>query len=324
MRLLSFLACVVGLAIGADAAAAQNYPARPITLIIPGAAGGPGDLVARLLTERMRDSLGQPIVMENVAGANGTIATARVVRAAPDGYTLILGNWNSQVGASALYPVQYDTLTDLEPIALATISRLWLVGKAAFPPNNLAELIAWLRANPGRASAASVGQGSASHLCGIQFQNATGTQFQFVFYRAGAPAYQDLVAGHIDLMCAERSATVEHLRAGRVKAYGLLSDTRWAAAPDVPTMQEKGVAGLAIPWLQGFWAPKGTPQNIVAKLNAAVAAALADATVQQRLAELGLDLAPPDQRTPEALRAYHKAEIEKWWPIIKAAGVKPD
>src|SRR4051794_5906509 len=229
-------------------AAAQSYPSRPITLIIPGAAGGPGDMVGRVLIERMRTSLGQPLVMENVAGANGTIATARVARAPPDGYTLLLGNWNSQVGASAVYPVPYDVLADLEPIALATFSRLWLVGKNTLPPDNIAQLIAWLKANPGKASVATVGQGSASHVCGIFFQNATRTEFQFVFYRAGAPAYQDLVAGHIDLMCAERSATVEHLRAGKIKAFGLLAEKRWSDAPEVPTMEESGVPGAHIPW----------------------------------------------------------------------------
>jgi tripartite-type tricarboxylate transporter receptor subunit TctC len=321
-KTLLCLAFALAGAIGS--AAAQSYPSRPITIIIPGPAGGPGDMVARVLTERMRTSLGQPLVMENVAGANGTIATTRVTRAAPDGYTLILGNWNSQVGANAVYPVPYDILTDLEPIALATISRIWLVGKVAFPPNNMAELIAWLKANPGKASVASVGQGSASHVCGIHFQNATGTEFQFVFYRGGAPAYQDLVAGHIDLMCAERSATIEHLRAGKLKAYGLLAEKRWPAAPDVPTMEESGVPGAHIPWLQGFWAPKGTPRDIIAKLNAAVAEALADPAVHQRLTDFGLDVAPDNQRTPEALRVLHKAEIEKWWPIIKAAGVKPE
>jgi tripartite-type tricarboxylate transporter receptor subunit TctC len=305
-------------------AGAQTYPSRPITLIIPGAAGGPGDMVGRVLIERMKTSLGQPLVMENVAGANGTIATARVARAPPDGYTLLLGNWNSQVGASAVYPVPYDVLADLEPIALATFSRLWLVGKSALPPDNIAQLIAWLKANPGKASVATVGQGSASHVCGIFFQNATRTEFQFVFYRAGAPAYQDLVAGHIDLMCAERSATVEHLRAGRIKAFGLLAEKRWSAAPDVPTMEESGVPGAHIPWLQGVWAPKGTPRDIVARLNAAVAEALADPAVHRRLTELGLDVAPEDQRTPDALRALQKAETEKWWPIIKAAGAKPE
>jgi tripartite-type tricarboxylate transporter receptor subunit TctC len=305
-------------------AAAETYPARPITLIIPGAPGGPGDMVGRVLIERMKTSLGQPLVMENVAGANGTLATARAVRAAPDGYTLILGNWNSQVGASAVYPVTYDVLTDLEPVALATFSRLWLVGRGDFPPNNVAELIAWMKANPGKATVATVGQGSASHICGVYFQNATGTQFQFVFYRAGAPAYQDLVAGHIDLMCAERSATVEHLRAGKIKAFGLLAEKRWAAAPDVPTMEESGVPGAHIPWAQGLWAPKGTPREIIVKLNAAVTEALADPAVHRRLTDFGLDVAPENQRTPEALRAFQAAETEKWWPVIRAAGAKPE
>jgi tripartite-type tricarboxylate transporter receptor subunit TctC len=320
----SALYLALALAPLACGAAAQGYPSRPITLIIPGAAGGPGDMVGRVLIERMKTSLGQPLVMENVAGANGTIATARAARAAPDGYTLILGNWNSQVGASAVYPVTYDVLADLEPIALATFSRLWLVGRGAFPPNNVAELIAWMKANPGKASVATVGQGSASHICGVYFQKATGTEFQFVFYRAGAPAYQDLVAGHIDLMCAERSATVEHLRAGKIKAFGLLAEKRWAAAPEVPTMEESGVPGAHIPWLQGFWAPKGTPREVIVKLNAAVAEALADPSVQQRLTDLGLDVAPENQRSPEALRAFQAAETEKWWPIIKAAGAKPE
>jgi len=320
----TLLYLALALAALAGGAAAQTFPSRPITLVIPGAAGGPGDMVGRVLTERMRTSLGQPLVMENVAGANGTIATARVARAPPDGYTLLLGNWNSQVGASAVYPVPYDVLGDLEPIALATFSRLWLVGKSALPADNIAQLIAWLKANPGKASVATVGQGSASHVCGIYFQNATKTEFQFVFYRAGAPAYQDLVAGHIDLMCAERSATVEHLRAGKIKAFGLLAEKRWSDAPEVPTMEESGVPGAHIPWLQGVWAPKGTPRDIIAKLNAAVAEALADPAVYRRLTDFGLDVAPQDQRTPEALRSLQKAETEKWWPIIKAAGAKPE
>src|SRR3954465_3686247 len=299
----TLLYLAIALAAVTGSAAAQNYPSRPITLIIPGAPGGPGDMVGRVLIERMKTSLGQPLVMENVAGADGTIATARAAPAAPGGYTLILGKGRSRVGPSAVYPVTYDVLADFEPIALATISRLWLVGKTAFPPNNIAELIAWMKAHPGKASVATVGQGSASHICGVYFQKATGTEFQFVFYRAGAPAYQDLVAGHIDLMCAERSATVEHLRAGKIKAFGLLAEKRWAAAPEVPTMEEAGVPGAHIPWLQGFWAPKGTSRDIIAKLNAAVAEALADPAVHRRLTEFGLDVAPEDQRTPEALRA---------------------
>jgi tripartite-type tricarboxylate transporter receptor subunit TctC len=223
---------------------AQSYPSRPITIVVPGPPGGPGDTLARVLAEPMRATLGQPIIIESVAGANGTIGTARVARTGPDGHTLILGNWNSQMAASAFYPVQYDVLTDFEPISLVSISRLWLVAKIAFPPKDVTELTAWLKTNPNRASTASVGTGSAAHICGIHFQNITGTQFQFVFYRGGAPAYQDLVAGHVDLMCAEASATLPLVRDGKIKAYGVMAKTRWFAAPNVPTMDEVGVPGL--------------------------------------------------------------------------------
>ena len=304
--------------------AAQTYPSRPITIVMPAPPGGPGDTALRLLSGPMTASLGQPIVIENVAGANGTTGTARAVRAAPDGYTLSFGNWNSHMAASAIYPVQYDVLKDLEPISLLTMSRLWLVGKIGFPARNAAELIAWLKANPNKATAAIVGTGSAAHVCGIHFQNLTGTQFQFVFYRGGGPAYQDVVAGHVDLMCAEGSATLPLVRDGRIRAYGVMTKDRWAAAPDVPTMEEVGVPGLYIPWWQGLWAPKDTPTPIIAKLNAAVVEALADPKVTRSFSDLGLDIPSPDQRTPEGVRALHKADIEKWWPIIKAAGIKAE
>ena len=272
----------------------------------------------------MRRSLGQPVTIENVGGANGTIGTARVARAKPDGYTLLLGNWNSHMAASAFYPVQYDVVKDFEPISLTSISQLWLVGKTAFPPKDAGELIAWLKAHPNQVSAASVGTGSAAHVCGIHFQNITGTQFQFVFYRGGALAYQDLVAGHVDLMCAEASATLPLVREGKIKAYGVMAKTRWFAAPTVPTMEEVGVPGLYIPWWQGLWAPKGTPQEVIAKLNEAVVSALADPVISRRLSDLGLDIPSTDQRMPGAIRAFHQSEIDKWWPIIKAAGIKPE
>jgi tripartite-type tricarboxylate transporter receptor subunit TctC len=303
---------------------AQTYPSRPIMIVVPFPAGGPTDTLVRVMSERMRTSLGQPLVVEHVAGAGGSIGVARVARALPDGYTLSIGNWNSHVSSQAIYPVEYDLLKDLEPVSRLPVSRLWLVGSAALPAKDAAQLLGWLRSNPDKASAATAGAGSAAHLCGIYFQSKTGTRFQLVHYRGGAPAYQDLMAGHVDLMCAEASATLPHVRSGKIKAYAVLADTRWRLAPDIPTLDEVGVPGLYISFWHGLWVPKGTPKDVIAKLNAAVAEALADPTVSQRVTELGQDIPPPDQQTPEALRAYHKAEIEKWWPIIKAAGVKVD
>ena len=320
-RLLPLAAILVA---GTASAQERSYPLRPITLVVPAPAGGPGDTIARLLSEPMRGLLGQPIIIENAGGANGTIGTTRVARAKPDGYTLLLGNWNSHMAASAFYPVQYDVVKDFEPISLTSISRLWLVGKSAFPPKDAAELIAWLKAHPNQASAASVGTGSAAHVCGIHFQNITGTQLQFVFYRGGGLAYQDLLAGHVDLMCAEASATLPLVREGKIKAYGVMAKTRWFAAPTVPTMEEVGVPDLYIPWWQGLWAPKGTPREVIAKLNGAVVSALAEPVISRRLSDLGLDMPSADQRMPEAIRAFHQSEIDKWWPIIKAAGIKPE
>ena len=301
---------------------AETYPTRPITMIVPFPAGGATSILGRILAEHMKGTLGQPIVVENVGGASGSIGTTRAARAAADGYTLSFGNWASHVGSGAMYPLQFDLLRDLEPVAFVANSPLWLVARNSLPPRDLKDLIAWLKENPNKASAATVGVGSGSHMCGIYMQNHTGTQFQFVPYRGGAPAMQDLVAGQVDFMCDFAGNSLPNVRNGLIKAYAVMAKTRWFAAPDVPTFGEMGVAGLEMSFWHGLWVPKGTDAAIVAKLNAAAQAAFADATVRQRYVDMGQELPPRERQTPQALAAFHKAEIEKWWPIIKAANLK--
>ena len=322
MRVLSFaaaLAVALGCATGAHA---QAYPSHPITMIVPFPPGGPTDTIARIMAEHMKTSLGQTLVIENVTGAGGTIGIGRLARADPDGYTLGIGQWTTHVGGGAIYPLQFHVLNDFEPVSLLTSSPLWIVGKKDLPATNLRELIAWLKANPDKASAATVGAGSAAHMCLIYFQNNTGTRFTYVPYRGGAPAQQDLVAGQVDLSCLEASQTLGHYRGGRIRAFAVMDKSRFAAAPDVPTVDEAGAPGLHFPFWHGLWAPKGTPKDIVAKVNAAVVAAFADPAVRKRFADLGMQIPPREQLTPQALYAHHKAEIEKWWPIIKAANIK--
>jgi tripartite-type tricarboxylate transporter receptor subunit TctC len=270
----------------------------------------------------MRQALGQTIIIENVTGAGSTIGVARAAQATPDGYTLSIGNWTSHVGAEVLYPVAYDILKDFEPVSLLTFAPMIIVGKNALPADNAKELIAWLKANPDKASAASVGAGSAAHVCGLYFQDMTGTRFQFVPYRGGAPAMQDLVGGQIDLMCAEASQTLTYVRGGKMKAFAVMSKTRWPALPEVPTTDEIGMPGMYISFWHGLWVPKGTPQEAVAKLNSAVADALVNPNVRKRLADLGQVIATPEQQTPPGLAGHHKAETDKWWPIIRAANIK--
>jgi tripartite-type tricarboxylate transporter receptor subunit TctC len=319
------IATAIALAVGgAPAGAAQSYPSHPITIIVPFPAGGPTDTLARLLGERMRVSLGQPVIIETVTGAGASIGVARAAQAAPDGYTLSIGNWTSHVGAGAMYPAVHDAVLEMQPISRISATPLMIVGKNALPPKTAQELIAWLKANPGKASAATVGAGSGAHICVLYFQQKTGTDFQLVPYRGGAPVMQDLVAGQIDFFCAEASQTLPFLRSGAIRAFAVMSKERWPAAPDVPTMDEVGVSGMYISFWHGLWAPKGTPREIVAKLNGAVVDTLADTNVRQRLTELGHVIATREEQTPEALGAFHRAEIEKWWPIIKAANVKPE
>jgi tripartite-type tricarboxylate transporter receptor subunit TctC len=320
MKLIGAIA--VAIIIGGRAVTAQTYPSRPITVIVPFAAGGVTDIVARIVSERMKTALGEPLVVENVSGAGGTIGVTRVFRAAPDGYTLVVGQWTSHVGAGAMYSVPFDYLTDFEPVSLLSTAPLWIIGRSNLPAKDLNELIAWLKANPEKASAATTGLGSGIHMCLVYFQNMTGTKFPLAPYRGAAPLMQDVLAGQIDLSCPEAGQTLPQYRAGSIKAYAVLTQRRWFAAPDVPTIDEAGVPGLHFPFWHGLWAPKDTPKEIIAKLNAAVVETLADPGVRQRFNELGHEIVPREQQTPEALAAYHKAEMAKWWPIIKAANIK--
>jgi tripartite-type tricarboxylate transporter receptor subunit TctC len=302
-------------------ARAQAYPTRPITIIVPLPAGGAVDALARVLGDHMRMTLGQPVLIENIAGAGR--GSDRVAHAAPDGYTLGIGNWSSYVAAGAVYPLSHDLIKDFKPVALLPSVPYWIVARKALPPATFQDFVAWLKANPDKASAGTTGAGSASQLCSMDLQNKTGARFQYVPYRGGAPALQDLVGGQIDFMC-DLAANSLPIRSGNIKALAVTAKTRWFAAPDVPTVDEAGAPGLYISTWHGFWFPKGTPKDIVARLNAAAVAAMADPAARQRIADQGMDIPPREQQTPEALAAFHKAEIEKWWPIIKAANIKAE
>ena len=303
-------------------AQAQNYPSRPITIVVGFPPGGPTDTVARIMADRMKTSLRESVIIENVSGASGTIAGAKVARAEPDGYTLSVGQWTTNVGPAAIYELQYDVLKDFEPISLLTTSYLWIVGKPDLPAKNLKELVTWLKANPGKATVATVGVGSAAHLCIVDFQNKTGTSSQIVPYRGGAPALQDVAGGQVDLACLETSQTLALYRGSKIKVFGVAAKKRWFAAPEVPTLDEAGIPGVHIAFWHGLWAPKGTPKPIIAKLNSAVVETFADPAVQKRFKEIGHALPLRSEQSPEALRAFHKAELDKWIPIIKAAGIK--
>jgi tripartite-type tricarboxylate transporter receptor subunit TctC len=305
--------------------AQTTYPSRPITMIVPYAAGGASDVIARVMAERMKSSLGQPVIVENVTSAGGTIAVGRVARAAPDGYTLSLGNNGTHVLNGAFYALQYDLLNDFEPVALLSTGPYVLTARKTMPANDLKGLIAWLKANPDKATQAHGGTGGPAHIAGVLFQKETGTRFQFVPYRGGAaPAIQDLVAGHIDMLISDPVAALPQVRAGTIKAFGVTTKTRVPSAPDIPTLDEAGLPGFDISAWYGLWLPKGTPKNITAKLNAAVMDALADPMMRARLADLAHETFPRAQQTPEALGAFQKAEIEKWWPIIKAANIRSE
>jgi tripartite-type tricarboxylate transporter receptor subunit TctC len=315
-------ATLAALVAGTAGALAQTYPTRPITIVVPFAAGGGTDALARIIAARIRGSLSQPVIIENVPGATGSIGVGRVVRAAGDGYTLSIGTVSTHVLTGALYALPYDLLKDLTPVARLAIEPLVIVAKKSMPAKDLKELIAWLKANPDKASQGTAGVGNLAHVAGLLFQKETGTRFQFVPYRGSAPAVQDLVAGQIDIMIDAASNIVAQVGAGNVKAYAVAGKTRLAAAPEIPTVDEAGLPGFYSSIWFGLWAPARTPEDIITRLNAAVVDALADPTVRARIAALGQDIPPREQQTPEALGALHKAEIEKWWPIIKAANIR--
>jgi tripartite-type tricarboxylate transporter receptor subunit TctC len=317
------IAALLGMA-STGIAAAQNYPARPVTIIVPFPAGGATDTLARFLAEKMRAILAQPVIIENIGGAAGSIGVGRAVRSPADGYTLSIGTSSTHVLTGGLYALQFDLLKDLEPIIQIGSEPLLIVGKKSLPADDLKGLIAWLKANPDKASVGIAGVGATGHLTGISLQKETGTKFQFVPYRGNGPAMQDLLAEQIDFMIEPSSNFKSLVGAGSVKPYAITGKARLPSSPDIPTADEAGLPGFFASLWYGLWVPKDTPKEIIAKLNATMVQLLADPAVKQRLAELGIEITPLAQQSPEALRAYQKAEAERWWPIIKAANLKAE
>jgi tripartite-type tricarboxylate transporter receptor subunit TctC len=304
------------------AALAQDYPTRQIVIIVPFPAGGSTDIQARLLSESMRQALGQSVVVQNVPGAGSTIGTGKAIQSPPDGYTLIVGNWTSHVGAGAVYPVKWHPVTDLEPIAMLATTTLIIPGRPGLPVAGGKELVPWLKSNQDTATSGIVGFGSGAHICSIYFEQKTGTRTRYVPYTGGAPVMAALMGNQVDLFCGEASQMLAHFTAGRIKPLVVMSRSRWRPLPEIPTAEEIGASDTHIAFWQGMWAPKGTPRPIITKLADAVAKSFADPVVIRRLNELGQDLPTREQMTPEALAAYHKSEIDKWWPLIKGANIK--
>ena len=303
---------------------AQSYPTKPITMIVPFAAGGPTDTVVRSVAAIMSKSLGQTVIVENVGGAGGNIGNEKVAKAAPDGYTTLLMHIGISTSATLYRNLRYNAVNDLEPIGMVTTVPMTFIAKKDFPPNNMKELIAYVKANKEKVSYANAGIGAASHLCGMLFMSAIETDVLTVPYKGTAPAMTDLLGGQVDFMCDQTTNTTSQIKGGKVKVYGVTSKTRVASLPDVPTMDEAGFKGFEVGIWHGFWAPKGTPKPIIDKLNAALNDALNDADLKKKFADLGTAPEPVERRKPDVLRAHLPAEIAKWGPIIKKAGIYAD
>jgi tripartite-type tricarboxylate transporter receptor subunit TctC len=324
MRKTLLAACALLATFAGAASADEKFPAHPITVVVPFSAGGPSDAMMRILGERMKLSLGEAILVENTTGAGGSIGVGRVVHSPPDGYTVGFGHLGTHVANGAIYKLNYDLVADLEPVVLLPSNPMVVVSKNAVPAKTLPELIAWLKSRPQPATAGTAGAGSGSHIAGLAFENAAGIKLQYVPYRGTGPALNDLVAGQIDIIVDQTSNSINQIRAGTIRAYAVTDSRRVEQAPDIPTVDESGLPNFHMTLWSGLWVPKGTPKEIVEKLNKAVLEALADPQVKKQLENLGLQMPPADKSTPEALGDWQKAEIAKWWPVIKAAHVKVD
>src|SRR5215472_1601693 len=311
-------------AMARPAACADNYPSRPITMMVPLAPGGSTDTLGRIIAQGMRPTLGQPVVVENTAGAAGTIGVTRAARAAPDGYTVLWGMWGTNVANGAIYSLDFDLLNDFAPVALVATQPFLIDARKTMPANDLKELIAWLKANPDKATMGTSGVGSPSHVAGVLMEQLVGVKWQMISYRSAGLATQDLLAGITDIQLDTPAVSLTHVRSGDLKAYAVTAKERIAVASDIPTTDEAGLPGFYFSFWHAMWAPKGTPKPILAKLNAAIVAALEDADTRKKLLDLAQEIYPREQQTPEALHAFQKGEVEKWWPIIKAAGIKAE
>jgi tripartite-type tricarboxylate transporter receptor subunit TctC len=309
---------------GITYAQAQTYPARQITLVVPFPPGGSTDVAARIMAERMRGPLGQSVIVENIGGAGGSIGVGRVAHAAPDGYTLSIGHVQTHVFNPVIMKLDYDVVSDFEPVSLIADTPIWIIAKKSLPADDLKGLIAWLKDQDGKATMGTVGVGGPTDVAGRIFAKETGTVFQIVPYRGGAPLAEDLLGGHIDFDIGQAASTLTYVQSGDLKAYAVLQPKRWWAAPDVPTLDEFGIHNIDASFWHGIWAPKRTPKEAIAKLNAAIRTALADPAIQERFKKIGQEIWPVEYQTPEALAAKQKAEIARWTPVIKESGIKAE